>query len=123
MNAETNNPTNGKADGSVSLGNIFRALLIAVPLFGLAGVGLGYTDLNIHQQMFVDVLGCGCKPGFNTNNLTMTLGFTCMGVTLASWWLASSGLSWKLRLVLTGAEFLALFFGFLGPFIRHNLWL
>lgn len=123
MNAEPILSSAGLAGEKLSFGNIFRALLIVVPLLGLVGVGLAYTDLNIHQRMFVEQLGCGCVGGFNTNDLTMTLGLTCMGLTLSSWWFAASGLPWKVRLVLTGAELLALFFGFLVTFVRYNLWL
>jgi hypothetical protein len=89
----------------------------------LVAGGSGYTDINIHQRMFVEKLGCGCADGFNTNHLTMTLGFATVGLTLASWWLAASGLSWKVRLALTGAEFFGLLFGFLATFFRHNFWL
>lgn len=94
-----------------------------MPLFALAGVGFAYTDLNINQRMFVDHLGCGCADGFNTNHLTMTLGFTCAGLALPAWWLAASGLPWKLRLTLTVAGVLALLLGFIVPFFRHNFWL
>jgi hypothetical protein len=123
VNAEANIPTSSAAGGSVSLRNIPRALLIVVPFFGLAGVGVGYTDLNIYQQKFVDVLGCGCEPSFNTNDLTTCVGFTAMGLSLSAWWLAASGLPWKARLALTCAEALALFFGFFVAFVRYNLWL
>ena len=123
MNAEANNPTADAAGRSVSLRNITRALLIVVPLLGLVGVGVGYTDLNIYQQKFVDVLGCGCEPSFNTNDLTTCVGLTSMGLALTAWWLAASDLPWKARLALTCAEALALFFGFFVTFVRHNLWL
>ncbi len=123
MTAKPTKPPVGTAGGSFSLRNITRALLIIGPFFGLAGIGIGYTDLNIHQQKFVDALGCGCAPSFNTNDLTMCVGFTSMGLALTAWWLAASGLTWKARLALTCAEALALFFGFLVAFVRHNLWL
>lgn len=123
MNAEASNPTSDTAGGSISLRKLSRVLLVVVPFFGLAVVGIGYTDLNIHQRMFVGQLGCGCAMGFNTNDLTWIIGYVCMGTTLAFWWLAACGLSWKPRLALTGAEFLTLFFGFLVTFVRHNYWL
>lgn len=123
MNAEPTNLPVGPAEGKVSLGRVSRLSLVAVPLFGLAGVGSAYTDLNISQRMFVDHLGCGCADGFNTNHLTMSLGFTCAGLALTSWWLAASGLPWKQRLTLTAAGALGLLFVFIVPFFRHNFWL
>lgn len=44
--------------------------LVAASAFGWA-----YFDLNIHQGLFVDRLGCGCNPHFNNNDLTLCLGF------------------------------------------------
>jgi len=123
VNADTTSSPAGRAEGKVSLGRVSRLSLIAVPLFGLAGVGFAYTDLNINQRMFVDHLGCGCADGLNTNNLTMTLGFTCAGLTLPAWWLAAGGLSWKARLSLTAVGALALLVLFIVPFFRHNFWL
>lgn len=123
MNAEPANPPVGPAEGKVSLGRVTRLLLVAVPLFGLAGVGFTYTDLNINQRMFVDVLGCGCEPSFNTNDLTMCVGLTSMGLALTAWWLAASGLPWKARLVLSSLEFLVLGALFFRTFCRHNFWL
>ncbi len=123
MNAEPTNLLVGPVERTVSLGRVSRLLLVAVPLFGLVGVGFAYTDLNINQRMFLDHLGCGCADGFNTNHLTMTLGFTCAGLALPAWWLAASGQPWKLRLTLTAAEVLALLLGFIVPFFRHNFWL
>ena len=84
MNAEPTNLTGGSAQRKSSAGNIVRALLVVVPFFGLASVGLTYTDLNIHQRKFVDVLGCGCAPSFNTNDLTDCVGFLAMSMTLAA---------------------------------------
>lgn len=123
MNAEPVNRPVDSAEGKVSFGRVSRLLLVAVPLFGLAGVGFAYTDLNIHQRMFVDHLGCGCANGFNTNHLTMTIGFTCAGLALPAWWLATRGLPWEYRLTLTAAGALALLIAFIGPFFRHNFWL
>ena len=123
MNVEPTSLPVGPTEGIISLGRITRLLLVAIPLFGLAGVGFAYTDLNINQRMFVDRLGCGCANGFNTNHLTMALGFTCAGLALPSWWLATSGLPWKFRLMLTVAGVLALLLGFVAPFFRHNFWL
>ena len=123
MNAEPANLPVSPAEGRVSLGRVLRSLLVTVPLFGLAGVGFAYTDLNINQRMFVDALGCGCKLGFNTNELTKTIGLASLGNVLATWWLAASGLPWKVRLSLIGAAAVVLFFGFLVPFFRHNFWL
>ena len=123
MNAEANNLTSGTAGGNISLHNVTRALLIVVPFFGLAGVGIGYTDFNIHQRMFVDALGCGCGPSPNTNDLTMCVGFTSMGLTLAAWWLAASGLPWKARLALSSFELLVFGSVFLRTFFWHNFWL
>lgn len=123
MNAEPTNLNGGPAEGKVSLGRVSRLLLVAVPLFGLAGVGFAYTDLNINQRMFVDHLGCGCADGFNTNDLTMCVGLTSMGLALTAWWLAASGLAWKTRLVLSSLEFLVLGAVFLRTFCRHNFWL
>ena len=84
MIAEPTNLTGGSERQKSSVGNIIRALLVIVPFFGLAGVGLAYTDLNIHQRKFVDVLGCGCAPSFNTNDLTDCVGFLAMSMTLAA---------------------------------------
>lgn len=123
MNAEPTNLPVGPAEGKVSLGRVSRLLLVTVPLFGLAGVGFAYTDLNINQRMFVDHLGCGCVEGFNTNHLTMTIGFTCAGLTLVAWWLASNGLPWKVRLTRTVTGVLGLLLCFIVPFFRHNFWL
>ena len=123
MNAEPTNLPPGAASGNVSFNRVFRLLLIALPLAGLVGVGFAYTDLNIHQGMFVDHLGCGCANGFNTNHLTMTLGLTVASLALTSWWLAASGQPWKMRMALIAVEALGLLIGFIVPFFRHNFWL
>ena len=123
MNAELNNYPVSHSGAKCSIGRIARALLITVPLVGLPILGLHYTDLNIDQEYFVHQLGCGCADGFNTNHLTMTVGFTAISLTLVAWWLASNGSPWKMRLGLFSGEFLALGVYFIRPFFYYNFWL
>lgn len=99
-----------------------RIALFAAPLLMLPAVGLLYTHLNIGRRMFVDQLGCGCEPFFNTNHLSFAIsGFLFVGGA-GSWWLAARGLSrtWLWSAI---AGYLVFGFVFFRQFMYHNLWL
>ena len=85
-------------------------------------VALTYTEMNMVERRFVGVLGCGCAPSFNTNDLTLTVYSTLAGASALCCWSASSTLPkfWRISyLGLCGVLALMAF----RLFMRHNLWL
>src|SRR5687768_11264185 len=52
---------------------IWQIALVVITVTGASGVAWYYWMLNIQYEAFVGILGCGCKPHFNTNDLTMVV--------------------------------------------------
>src|SRR5688572_11241489 len=102
--------------------NGIRIGFFAAPVLILPCAGIYYTHLNIGQRMFVDRLGCGCDPGFNTNDLSLIVSAVLLAVAAASSWIAARGLSRSWFWSLAGGFFL-LGLTFFTQFISHNSWL
>lgn len=100
-----------------------RVGLIVTPLLALPTTAVYYTHLNMGDRMFVDKLGCGCGPFFNTNHLTVTVAIALWGSAVAAWWIASRGLAFPWRMVLFTAGFLAIGRFWFRPFLDYNFWL
>lgn len=81
-----------------------------------------YTDLNITRRLFIERLGCGCHPFFNTNHLSLGISAAVLVLSALLWWRASGGFShrWRIgfRMVFGVASLLYLRF-----FMMHNYWL
>jgi hypothetical protein len=94
---------------------------MAAPLICFTVADLIYFVLNIRLRWFVDYLGCGCAPGFNTNSLTGILGTTFMVGAAAACWSAPRGLSMRWRV-----SYLACSWAFLAwltlRFLYYNWW-
>ena len=99
-----------------------RIALFSAPVFVLPAAGMYYTHLNIGRRMFVDRLGCGCAPGFNTNVLSDVVAAVLLLGAALCWWLAARGLSRGWFWTLAGGFFL-LGLAFFSQFMAHNLWL
>ena len=99
-----------------------RIALFATPVFMLPAAGMYYTHLNIGNRMFVDRLGCGCAPGFNTNVLSLIVSAGLLLGAGAAWWVAARGLPRGWFWSLAGG-FLLLGLVFFRQFMSHNLWL
>jgi len=99
-----------------------RILLLAAPLLVLPLITALYTHLNMDRQLFVERLGCGCDPGFNTNHLSLIICGVLLSGAAASWWGAARGLAhawfWALS-----AGFVVLGAVFFWRFMYYNSWL
>lgn len=105
----------------VSMHIATRITLLVAPLLVMPAAGLAYTIMNISDRMFVEKLGCGCDPFFNTNHLSLTVSGGLLVSAAVSWGLASRGLSrWWLCLLV--AAFVVLGRLFFQQFMDHNLW-
>lgn len=99
-----------------------RITLLVAPLLVLPAAALVYTNLNIGRRIFVERLGCGCDPFFNTNHLSLTVSTGLLASAGVSWWFARRGLSRTMSWFLAAA-FVVLGLSFFRQFMRHNLWL
>ena len=93
-----------------------------VALLTATALGWAYFNLNIQQSLFVDRLGCGCKPHYNNNDLTL-----CVGLFMALPVAAVAGISSRfvvgqLRLPFLGVSFALIGYWFL-KFCYFNWWL
>lgn len=98
---------------------------LAATCFTLAAasaLGWAYFDLNIHQGLFVDRLGCGCKPDFNNNDLTLCLGFGMAVPMAVVAGVSSRTLDRMLRLRFVAVSCVLIGYWFL-KFCRFNWWL
>jgi hypothetical protein len=96
-------------------------MLATGPLAVLPSVAVLYTHLNVGQRLFVNRLGCGCGPFFNTNHLSWTVGWGLVLGTAIAWWFATSGLSPRWRAV-GFTLFVALSLVFIRQFMYYNEW-
>jgi hypothetical protein len=90
---------------------------LLIPLLG----GLLYSHLNVARRLFVGRLGCGCTDGFNTNSLTLLVGYALIASAAVVCWRYSRGLprSWRTAyLAACGVGFLVL----LLQFLAYNAW-
>lgn len=104
------------------MGTGIRMTLFAAPVCIVPAAGMYYTQLNIGRRMFVDRLGCGCDPGFNTNVLSLIVSAVLLIGAAASWWIAARKLPqvWFPSLIV---GFFLLGFMFFKHFMSHNLWM
>jgi len=98
-----------------------RITLATGPLFVSPAVAVLYTYLNIGKRLFVQHLGCGCSPFFNTNHLSWTVCWILLLGTAASWWFSTSGLALRWRAAGV-ALFVALCLVFIRQFMYYNEW-
>ena len=81
-----------------------------------------YTDRNMHQNLFVPLLGCGCGPFPNTNHLSLLVSGSALFFSGLICWHASNGFPgrWRTRFrIFVGIASL----WFLHFFMLHNAWL
>ncbi|GDX09886.1 hypothetical protein LBMAG57_16580 [Verrucomicrobiota bacterium] len=95
---------------------------IAASLVLPGAVFVIYTDLNIHQRLFVERFGCGCHPFFNTNHLSLGISAAVLCLSALLWWPASSGFSQRCRVGFRMVSGVASLW-FLRFFMMHNGWL
>jgi len=50
-----------------------RIYLFPIPFIVTYTIGKVYEYINIKKRLLVDKFGCGCKDGFNTNDITNIL--------------------------------------------------
>ena len=95
---------------------------LAAPVIIVQAMGFYYTFLNIHTEIFVRKLGCGCASGFNTNVLTLVVSGVLLSLAGGSWWFGMCRLPrrwfWPLA-----SGFLVLAFVFFRKFITCNQWM
>lgn len=99
-----------------------RVLWLAAPFAVLPLATALYTYLNASQRLFVGKLGCGCKPFFNTNHLSMVVSGFLVGSAAISWWFGTRQLSLAWRLPLAGI-FAIVALLFVRAFLALNFWL
>jgi hypothetical protein len=99
-----------------------RITLLTAPLLVLPAAGTFYTHLNIGNHLFVDRLGCGCTPGFNTNVLSLIVAAVLLLGAASCWWIAARELPRRWFWSLAGA-FSLLGLEFFRHFMAQNLWL
>ena len=90
------------------------ASAIAASLVLPGAIFVIYTNLNIHQRLFVERLGCGCHPFFIS---AAVLVFSAL-----LWWPASRGFSRRWRIGFR-TMFSVASLWFLRFFMTHNAWL
>lgn len=98
------------------------ASAIAASLVLPGAIFVIYTNLNIHQRLFVERLGCGCHPFFNTNHLSLVISAAVLVFSALLWWPASSGFSRRWRIGFR-TMFSVASLWFLRFFMTHNAWL
>jgi hypothetical protein len=98
------------------------ASAIAASLLLPSAVFVIYTDLNIHQRLFVERFGCGCRPFFNTNHLSLIVSAGVLFLSGLLWWPASRSFPKRGRIgfrIVSGIASL----WFLRFFMMHSGWL
>ncbi len=97
-------------------------LAIALALLLPSVVFVTYTDLNINERLFVERLGCGCQPFFNTNHLSLLISGGTLLISALLWWPASRSFPQRWR---TGSRIVSSIASlwFLRFFMMHNAWL
>jgi hypothetical protein len=99
-----------------------RIVLLVAPLLVLPVAALFYTHLNIDRRLFVERLGCGCGPFFNTNHLSLSLCGLLLAGTASSWWFAARSLS-RIWFWVVACGFVILGLVFFRQFMYYNAWL
>jgi hypothetical protein len=84
--------------------------------------GWAYFDLNIRQSLFLTSLGCGCKPHYNTNDLTLCIGWLLTIPVGAVAGFSARNLARTLRWCFLGISSVVLAYWFV-KFCYFNWWL